>query len=249
MTTYLLTISYDGTGFAGWQVQRQAGKDRERTVQSELNKILAMITGYNNDLVGASRTDAGVHAHGQAVSFSCKKHILPKEIMRRLQALLPDDIAPRFIKIVPETFNARFSSKKKEYWYDIYNCRQRPVLERKFVWWRSAKLDLSSMRKAGKYLIGRHDFKAFGAKTETKPDTRCTIASCGIAKKRQLVRIKIKGDRFLYHMVRNIVGTLADIGRGKHKPIMIKDLLKPGCSAKAGPKAPSRGLSLHNVSF
>jgi tRNA pseudouridine38-40 synthase len=251
MTAYLLAIEYDGAHFAGWQVQRQCGKDRTRTVQSELDKILRTINGYKQDLVGASRTDAGVHAAGQAVSFSFKKQIAPREIMRRLQALLPEDIAPRSIKIAGDQFNARFSAKKKEYWYDIYHCVQRPVLERKFVWWRSAKLDIGAMRKSARLLTGKHDFKAFGAQSRNDHflNTVCTIHSCKILKKGNIIRIKITGNRFLYHMARNIVGTLVEIGRRKHSPLIIKEFLNPSNCLKAGPKAPAQGLTLQKVSY
>ncbi|MFH1379071.1 MAG: tRNA pseudouridine(38-40) synthase TruA [bacterium] len=247
MPTYLLTLEYDGTDFSGWQIQRTRGQERARTVQSEVEKILNKIPGYDGKTFAASRTDAGVHARDQKVSFTLHKPIPPRDLFMRLDALLPNDAAPRDIRIVPDNFNARYHAKKKEYVYSIYNDHVRPVLEQRFVWWRKAKLDIQKMKQAARYYKGTHDFKAFMREGSSQKDTHCTIYKVALVKKDKLLKIRITGSRFLYNMVRNMAGLLVEVGRGKVKPTIVKEYLRFPSIKKAGPKAPAQGLTLHKV--
>lgn len=247
--TYLLTLTYDGTNFSGWQIQRTRGTERARTVQSELEKILKKIPGFEGKTYSASRTDAGVHARDQRVSFSIRKSISKGSLLQRLHALFPEDIAPRDLRIVPDNFNARYSAKKKEYVYSIYIDPLRPVFERKFVWWRKTKLNIQKMKKAARYYQGIHDFKAFMREGSSQTDTNCTILNIALVKKGKLLKIRITGNRFLYNMVRNMVGLLVEIGRGKVKPTIINEYFHRPPMRKAGPKAPAQGLMLNKVYY
>lgn len=249
MPTYCLTISYDGTRFKGWQIQKAHGRLSARTVQAEVQKVVEKLPGFVDKIYGASRTDAGVHARGQVVSFSLSKNIPLLEIFNRLTAVLPGDIAPRSVKKVSDTFHARYSAKRKEYIYSICNSKNRPVLNRNYVWWRNGVIDIRQMQKAAKYFLGLHDFRLFKGGNARSKNTYCRIYKFTISKKDSIIICRITGDRFLYNMVRIMVGSLIKVCRGKIKPIHIKQALRTSFKLPAGSKAPAHGLLLNKVMY
>ena len=234
-----LTIAYDGTNYAGWQIQKNA-----RAVQGIIEKALRKVLNENVKLIGAGRTDSGVHAKGQVANFKSKKDFT----LTALNANLPEDIAIIKIKRVRENFHSRFDAKGKVYRYMILNSRIGDPLARRFCWRVPWPLDVSRMKKEANTLIGKHDFKAFQAKSVIKNTVR-TIKRLNIKKKGRFVTIDIEANGFLYNMVRNIVGTLVEIGRGYFPKGSMKRILHSRSRRQAGPTAPAQGLTLLRVLY
>ncbi|MGM9882167.1 MAG: tRNA pseudouridine(38-40) synthase TruA [Bacilli bacterium] len=244
---YLITISYDGTNFSGYQKQ-----PKERTIQGELEKALKEINGGKKVEVHASgRTDAKVHALAQRVHFDLNTKITCEKLEKALNSLLPDDIYVRKAEEVKEDFHARFSAIGKEYIY-ILNMGQYNPLERNYVYQHNEKLDVVEMERAMKYLEGTHNFKSFTKTDEEKDDYVRTISQTNLirdTKDINKITLVFVGTGFLRYMVRNIVGTLIEVGKGNIKSEKIIEILKKEDRRAAGKTANPEGLYLKNVFY
>lgn len=240
-----MVIAYEGTGYAGFQRQ----KPGIPTIQETLENAILKITGEEVAIIGAGRTDAGVHASGQVVNFFSDTQLNPDVLKKALNSVLPEDILIKDVIDSPIDFHARFSAKSKTYSYKIYHNQQRPIFERKWVYHYRYALDFELMQQAASLLIGLHDFKCFQAAGSAVKTTIRTINFCTLGKVENEIIIRINADGFLYHMVRNIVGTLLLVGSGKITISDFEDILRSGDRKKAGPTAPARGLCLEEVFY
>ena len=255
MRNVRLTLQYDGTDYRGWQSQVGGG-----TVQNALQEALKRLTGIEASVMAAGRTDAGVHALAQVVSFKTPSDLDAPTIKRALNALLPSDIRVMEAMDVPDSFNPRFAARGKVYAYLIANTELASPFSRKYVWRVVHALDLAAMRAAAAELVGRHDFSAFMGAGSSVDDTVREllrlevqelngIGFMGLTLPGDFVRLVVHGDGFLRHMVRNIAGTLVDVGRGKMQPGSMGRILASGDRSNAGPTAPARGLFLCKVLY
>lgn len=244
---YLITISYDGTNFSGYQKQ-----PKQRTIQDELEKALKEINGGNKvDVSASGRTDAGVHAIAQKVTFDLDTKITPEKLAKGLNSLLPEDIYVRKAEEVPKEFHARFSAIGKEYIY-ILNIGEYNPLERNYVYQHNKKLDVVEMERALKYFEGTHNFKSFTKTDEEKDDYVRTISQTNLIrdpKDLNKITLVFVGTGFLRYMVRNMVGILIEVGEGKLKSEEIIDILKKQDRKCAGKTANPEGLYLKNVFY
>lgn len=252
MRTVKLTIEYDGTELNGWQIQE---KHAGRTVQGDIENALTRIFDKHIPVRGAGRTDAGVHALGQVAHFKTSSLMPATEILRALNGNLPRDISIIDAQDVPESFHAQYGATSKLYRYQISNRAVRPALARKYVWHYPYPLNLKAMKTAGEELLGRHDFRSFMASDPSrKPvqgiyDTRRTMLQVQIKRTGAILTCDFEADGFLYKMVRNIVGTLVEVGSGRFEEGGITKLLKRGNRNLAGPTAPAQGLTLIHVNY
>jgi tRNA pseudouridine38-40 synthase len=236
---YRAAVEYDGTDFAGFQVQPGA-----RTVQGELETALATISGGNRiGVVAAGRTDAGVHATGQVIAFTDPNGRPAKELAKALDALLPEDVAIRDLRRVTTEFNPRYAARYREYRYTVWNGPRSPLRER-FALGVRAPLDIAAMERAGSVLVGRHDFSSFGV-AHRQPMR--TVHSVRIRREGPLVTIDVAADAFLRQMVRRIVGVLLEAGHGKIEEEAVAEALTSRRPAFNGVTAPAKGLCLRRV--
>ena len=245
MIRYKCTIAYDGTHFAGYQIQPE-----KRTVQSEVEKVLmTMHKGKEVRVAASGRTDAGVHAKGQVIHFDSPLELPSERWIKALGTMLPDDIAIVNVERVSPDFHARYNAIRKEYRYCISLAETRDPFARHYAYHYPYKLDLSLMKSAVEFLIGTHDFTSFcSAKTEVIDKVR-TIEAIEFLKEEHQLVIRFVGDGFLYNMVRILVGTLLDVGIGKRCPEDMKEILKALDRTKAGRTAPGHGLYLWKVEY
>ncbi|MCL4684954.1 tRNA pseudouridine(38-40) synthase TruA [Myxococcota bacterium] len=239
-----LVLEYDGTDFAGWQ--RQPGA--VRTVQGVLERAFAQISGDAVAAIGAGRTDAGVHAEAQLVSVRATTRLDPATLQRALNALLPCDVAVRSVDPAPDCFHARRSARSKLYEYRLWAHPLRSPLRERFACWVREPLDLAAAQEASSLLVGTHDFASFcgaGGSARTTIRTISRAAWRGAAP--GLVSFEVEGPGFLRHMVRNLVGSLLEVARGRRPPGWIRELLAVRDRTRAGPTAPARGLTLVRV--
>jgi tRNA pseudouridine38-40 synthase len=247
MRNFKLTLEYDGSGFCGWQAQGQG----ERTVQGELEAVFLKVFKQPVHAIASGRTDSGVHARGQVVSFKADIRMRPLEIQKALNSLLPADIAVFEVKEVKADFHAQYSVKEKTYRYTVLNRKCRSVFLRGRVYYYPYPLNVAHMRKASKDLVGRHDFKSFQAYDPLRAErqTLRTIKKVSITKDGDLIYIDVTADGFLYKMVRNIAGTLLAIGAGQLPVDSIPEILMAKDREAAGDTAPAEGLSLMAVKY
>ncbi|HQJ15820.1 MAG TPA: tRNA pseudouridine(38-40) synthase TruA [Candidatus Omnitrophota bacterium] len=247
MRNIRLTIQYDGTDYLGWQ--KQAGTDR--TIQTITEKALKQILQEPVRLTAAGRTDSGVHAAAQVANFKTNNPISLAKLQYGLNSLLPDDIKVVSAKNAAPDFHSRYHAREKTYQYTILNRPYPDVFIRKHVYhYGIAKLDLSRMRAAARLLVGRHDFTSFRATGATRSRSNVRmIKRIGIAQKGDLIIIQVTGEGFLYKMVRGIVGTLIEIGRGRFPVSSICRILDARKRTSAGPTAPASGLCLLRVRY
>ena len=242
-----MTFSYDGTNFSGYQKQ-----PRERTVQQELEKVLKQLNDNKKVEVHASgRTDAKVHALNQKAHFDIEVKITEEKLQKGMNSLLPEDIYIKKVEKVSDDFHARFNAIGKEYIYQI-NMGEYNPLERNYVYQYNKKLDIFEMERAMKYLEGTHNFKSFTKTDEEKNDYVRTLSQTNIlrdSKDLQKITLVFIGTGFLRYMVRNIVGTLIEIGEGKRKSEDIISILEQEDRTKAGKTANPEGLYLKNVFY
>lgn len=239
-----LTIEYDGTKYYGWQIQKN-----KNTVQGTIRDALINLTGEKLILYGAGRTDAGVHARGQVAHFRTFKEMPDYAFAKALNTKLPADIVILSSQEMPEEFHAQFDARTKAYSYRILNRPFPPAVDRNYCFWVWHPLDIEKMRQASQYLIGKHDFFSFAsAHSDRKSTIRC-LNFIDISQNNCYITITIEADGFLYHMVRNIVGTLIAVGSGKILPEYVVDILSAKCRALAGPTVPARGLYLEYVHY
>lgn len=239
-----LTLAYDGTGLSGWQAQ----PDRP-TVQGLIAAACERILGERPKLVGASRTDAGVHALRQVASLATSSAAPPAVLARALNALLPPAIRVRDCREAPEGFDARRWARAKRYLYVIDGGHVADPFLRRYAWHLPYALDAAAMADALRPLRGTHDFSSFCAAPGRGRAPTCTILSARLVRRTERLGILISADSFLHHMVRNIVGTLVETGRGAREPGRMPALLAARDRALAGPTAPPQGLTLVRVLY
>jgi tRNA pseudouridine38-40 synthase len=244
LRTLRLTLAYDGTDFAGWQVQ----PDRP-TVQGLVRDACARILGEPAKVVGASRTDAGVHALRQVATLSTASPLDPAGLARGLNALLPDAIRVLRASEAPAGFDARRSAVGKRYVYLIDRSVVAHPLLRRFAWHPRFPLDVEAMRSALGALRGKHDFSAFCAAPGRGRTPTCTVRSARLVERGDRIAIALSADSFLHHMVRNIVGSLVEVGRGARPASWMADLLAGRDRTQSGPTAPAQGLMLVRVLY
>jgi len=244
MSTFKLVLEYDGTDYAGWQRQPNAS-----TVQAVLEDVLAGIAETKITTVAAGRTDAGVHALGQVVSFQTDRRLTPRDWLRALNARLPDDISVLSAESVPDEFHARYSATGKLYRYRILNRSERSPLLRHRTWNIYKPLDEQAMRVAAVQLVGRHDFSAFECMPTDNDNPICDIRSFVLQREGDLLDLSVYADRFLKQMVRSMVGTLVEIGQGKRPAAEMVSILDGRSRSAAGRTAPPQGLYLVRVDY
>lgn len=247
MQNIKLTLAYDGTDFCGWQVQKQG----ERTVQGELEQVLFQIVKEKVSVIGAGRTDSGVHAHGQVVHFQSKAHMTAEQFQKAINALLPDDVVVLQAEEVSADFHAQHSAVGKVYRYSLLSQPYIDPVKRRFVWWYPYNLDVCLMQTEAKELLGQHDFCSFTAVEALNrvSSTIRKIKRLDIEKSGVDVTVTIEGDGFLYKMVRNIVGTLVEVGSGQRPIGSVADILQAKKRVAAGVTAPPQGLFLEQVYY
>jgi len=244
MRNLRLDICYDGTRYRGWQ--RIPG--REDTIQGKLETALSRILEEPIEISGSGRTDAGVHARGQVANFHCEGSMSAGEILDNLRRYLPEDIGIYSCRDVSPRFHARLNAKEKTYLYRIWNSTQPCVFDRRFVTVMPDKLDVTSMRKAAECLVGEHDFAAFCGNSKMKKSTVRFIRSIEIQLVGEELHLIFTGNGFLHNMVRILVGTLVEVGRGERSPESIPSLFGAK-RAEAGFLAPAQGLCLMEVMY
>ena len=244
MRNLRLDICYDGTRYRGWQ--RLPGKDD--TIQGKLETALSRILGEPIEISGSGRTDAGVHARGQVANFHCESTMASPEILENLRRYLPEDIGIYSCRDVSERFHARLNAKEKTYCYRIWNSEMPCVFDRRFVAVMPERLDVDAMEQAARYLMGQHDFAAFCGNAKMKKSTVRYIRDLTVTRQGNEVRITVTGNGFLHNMVRILVGTLVEVGRGEREPDSIPQLFG-GKRAEAGFLAPPQGLCLMEVYY
>lgn len=245
MRNIKLTIEYDGSTYHGWQIQPGL-----RTIQGVIQEQIAQITQGEVNLIGAGRTDAGVHALGQVANFQTESTIELTALQRGLNSLLPPDIVVKAVEEVSEEFHARFSARSKVYEYHILNRSYPSALRRRYAWFIPHDLNLPPMKKCGKLLIGSHDFSSFRASgDESRHSMREVIRLEIECREDNLIVILIEANAFLREMVRSIVGTLVDVGRGKTSFEEFKEIFSAHDRRKAGMTAPAQGLFLVEVIY
>lgn len=244
MATFKLVISYDGTGYHGFQYQENA-----YTVQEALEKALLKLYGEKIRVGAAGRTDTGVHARGQVVSFRAPERIPGDRLKQALNGILPRDIVIVEAGEVAEGFRSRKDAKGKVYTYSIDNGSYPDVFLRNYSWYLPCRLDLARMQETAAYFVGEHDFRAFQAAGSPVKTTVRTIYSLTITKKNHLIVLRFEGNGFLYKMVRSITGSLVKVGLGKRSPGEVLEALRSGVRRYAGPTAPARGLCLEEVLY
>jgi len=245
MRTIKLVVEYDGTHYLGWQVQPKGS-----TIQEVLQEKLFSLTGERVHLMGSGRTDAGVHALGQVAHFKTKSLLDPQTIQRALNGLLPSDIVIQSVVEVDEGFHARRSSKSKVYEYRILNRNLRSAFHKGYAWHIPQKLNLKEMKKATRQLIGEHDFASFqSVGSPQKTTVRKVIRAEWKRDRDGFLRFEIEANGFLKQMVRAIVGTLVEVGKGKIRSKAFRRVLDSKDRSKAGPTAPAHGLFLKEVKY
>lgn len=245
MNNYRLIIQYDGSRYKGWQ---RLGNE-ENTIQGKLEDVISRMAGEETELIGCSRTDAGVHALAQVANFKTKRDYSEAEIMSYLNHYLPNDISVIDVKKVELDFHARYQAKDKTYLYRIWNMNYPNPFMRKYSMHVEQKLDIEEMRKAAYSFLGEHDFTAFSNSKSKKKSMVREIHSIEITKNDAFVCIRISGNSFLYNMVRRMVGTLIEVGQGKKKPEDIPDILNSKERKQTGPMAEACGLYLEYINY
>ncbi|MEN1678179.1 MAG: tRNA pseudouridine(38-40) synthase TruA [Planctomycetota bacterium] len=245
MRTLKLTVAYDGTNLAGWQVQ----PDR-RTGQGDLETAWRAVTGEVVRTTASGRTDAGVHAEGQVVGLATESKIPDEKLRAALNAHLAEDLVVRRVEPAPAGFHATHDALRKTYRYQIHNSRVRPLFDRRFVWQvPNAPLDAAAMGQGGAALVGRHDFVCFESTGSERSSTVRTVTACEVTREGERINLHVTGDGFLYNMVRAIAGTLVEVGRGARPPEWVSEVLASRDRAQAGPTAPACGLVLQSVDY
>lgn len=247
MRNIKLTIAYDGTDYHGFQEQSGTGLT---TIQETLEIWLGKLMDRRVKVIGAGRTDAGVHARGQVINFDAAGWPIPvQRIPLALNGLLPGDIVVTDAEEVADNFHARFSAKDKIYRYTIWNERMSSPFSRLYSYFLPVPLDEKAMAISASYLLGKHDFKSFQASGATVKNTIRSLTQADIIRDGSLVQFVFKGNGFLYNMVRIMVGTLVRVGLGKDDPARIKVILESRQRVQAGSTMPPQGLCLERINY
>lgn len=245
MNRYKCKVSYDGSGFNGYQVQ-----PNQRTIQAVIESVLSRIhKGRQIRIHASGRTDTGVHAEGQVFHFDSEYEIKPEQWKKALNAQIPKDIYIKSVEKVDQNFHARFDVIRKEYRYFIWNEKDENVFSRNLHYHFPHELNIEKMEEALQYLIGTHDFSSFCASNTDIKDKVRTIYKGTITKEERGIVISLIGSGFLYNMVRIIVGTLIEVGQGKRDVISVKHALEARDRGMSGKTSPPQGLFLWNVEY
>lgn len=245
MPNFRMTLSYDGGRYNGWQRQ---GNTRN-TIQEKVEAALSDVLGQPVEAAGSGRTDAGVHARAQTVSFRAETDLPTGELLRRLRARLPEDIGALALEAAPPRFHARLSCVGKTYVYRVWNSETPNVFERKYLCMLAQPLDLGAMRAAAAALCGTHDYTSFCANRHMKKSAVRTVRRIGIERQGDEVRLVFTGDGFLQRMVRILAGTLLEVGLGTRAAGEMAVILEGRDRALAGPAAPAQGLILWETEY
>lgn len=252
---YKLTIAYDGSNFHGWQKQEPPDEDPLRTVAAVVERAIMELVQQPVTLVGASRTDARVHARGQVAHFDAVNMRVPvRRLPQALTSRLPDDVDIIDAEEVPAEFDAISGAKHKQYRYRLFHSIRRPLCHRAAVYHCFTPLDIDRMNEAAKRLIGTHDVEGFAAASHGRQTTVRTIFDCRVVRielehAEPEIHILVEGDGFLYNMVRIIAGTLVEVGRGHFEPERIDEIIATTDRRKAGPTLPATGLCLEWIKY
>ena len=241
---FKLTLAYDGTRFYGWE--RQPGRD---TIQGKVEAVLSELTGKSVEVYGAGRTDAGVHARAMVASAVLDTDLSEDEIRDYCNRYLPDAIAVREVRESSPRFHARYNALGKTYRYTCFTGPVKPVFDRRYVTVLDYAPDVARMRRAAAYLVGEHDFASFCGNPKMKKSTVRTVDTIEIEQRRDRILFTFHGKGFLQNMVRIMVGTLLEVGRGRWEPEQIPAILSARDRAQAGPTAPPEGLCLMKVDY
>ena len=248
MRSIKLTLAYDGTAYAGWQVQ-----PGRTTVQGVLEAALERITGESIRVVASGRTDAGVHALGQVASFQTESRLAAEVFCRALNAELTHDVAVLAAVEAPEGFHALRDAVRKRYRYVIRDGPVRDVFRRHYCWQHRLRLDAEAMDRAARSLVGRHDFSSFESSGAERQSSVRTVYEIGVARgqggQSHVITLQVEADGFLYNMVRAIAGTLVEVGRGAQSESWVAEVLAAADRRAAGPNAPPQGLFLVHVDY
>lgn len=247
MRNIKLVLEYDGSRYDGWQ--KQPGINKSITIQDKMESVLSKMENETVELIGAARTEAGVHAYGQIANFKTNTDMKLFEIKHYLNRYLPRDIAVLEVFEVPERFHSSFNAKAFQYVYKITTGEVPSVFERKFNYYCFHKLDVSLMRKAAQSLVGEHDFKAFSENKRMKKSTVRKIKNIEIKTGINTIDIILEADDFWPNMARIIAGTLIEIGEGNMAPEYMEEIVASGDRSKAGETAEARGLFLMDVKY
>lgn len=245
MKNYKATIQYEGSRYQGWQKQTKT----VNTIQGRLETLLSKLTGETVRVHGSGRTDAGVHAYGQVISFSCNTSFLTSELMEEINRYLPDDIAVIELKEASPRFHARLNASEKTYRYRVLNTAVPHIFDRRYVFVYPHHMQEEAIRKGMEYLCGTHDFQAFTSKKNGKKSTVRTVYEIRLERIGDEWQFTFRGDGFLYHMVRIMTGTLLEIGSGSRTAESIPDVLESRDRSRAGFLAPAQGLALMKVDY
>lgn len=242
---YKMIIAYDGSRYYGWEHQ----PNTELTIQGKLENVLSVMTGSKVEVIGAGRTDAGVHAKGMVANAHMDTDMSEEEICVYMNRYLPDDICVREVKVASDRFHSRYNAMGKTYCYTCYIGDLKPVFNRKYVYIPDKKPDVSLMRKAAEYLVGEHDFKSFCGNPKMKKSTVREIYDIDITISGSYLNLTYHGSGFLQYMIRILSGTLLEVGFGKRSPESMTELLELKDRSKAGFTAPAKGLCLLKVDY
>lgn len=245
MRNFKVILQYEGTRYQGWQKQEST----DNTIQGKLEALLSKMAGTKVEIQGSGRTDAGVHAAGQVANFHLDTDQSPLQIMEYMNFYLPEDIAVISIEEVPERFHSRLNAKGKTYLYRVINSSVPHIFDRKYAWTVEEKLDVDAMRRAAAFMEGTHDYKAFTSLKKSKKSTIRTVECILIECVDDEIRFTFRGDGFLYHMVRIMMGTLIEVGLHKKKPEEITGIFEKGLRENAGELVPAKGLTLLEVRY
>ena len=239
-----LTVAYDGTNYCGWQIQPNG-----ITIEEVLNKAICKLTGEEIQVIGASRTDSGVHSLGNVAIFDTNTRMPAEKISFALNQRLPEDIVVQDSCEVPWDWHPRYQNSRKTYEYRILNRTFRMPNRRFDTYFYHHPLDVEKMQQAASYLVGEHDFKSFCAVGAQVKTTVRTIYACDVTTDGAIITIRVCGNGFLYNMVRIIAGTLVKVGGGELEPEKIKNILEQKDRSAAGPTAPAHGLTMIGIEY
>lgn len=245
MYNYRMTIQYDGGRYKGWQ---RLGSG-ESTIQDKLEHVLSEMAGYELEIIGCSRTDAGVHALAQTANVKLKEATPVEQIKNYLNHYLPQDISVTEVQVARESFHSRYNAKDKTYLYKIWNREYSNPFQRKYSMHVAKKLDIFAMEKAAEYFLGEHDFTAFSNAKSKKKSMLRNIISIDFTEEEGFLFIRIRGDGFLYNMVRFMVGTLIDVGLGSKRAEDIPKILASKERNQTGNLAEACGLYLERITY
>lgn len=240
-----LVVAYDGTNYCGWQIQPTG-----ITIEGVLNQALTQLLGEEIQVIGASRTDSGVHSLGNVAVFDTETRIPPEKICYALNQRLPEDIVVQSSCEVAKEFHPRHCYSEKTYEYRILNRKIPVPTLKRYTYFYYRSLDITKMQQAAQYLIGKHDFKSFCSVKSSVENTVRQILSCNVEKSQDdVITIRVTGTGFLYNMVRIIAGTLILVGVGEMKPEQIPEILNQMQRSAAGPTAPAQGLTMIGIQY